>query len=135
VASELSAALRALLAERVDSFEKLELVMVLYRAPGQRASVRDLATALDLDRDEVRAIAFELTAGGLVRTNPTTEIRLEPTTPDDRAVLDELATAYDRDKIEVVKQIAESAMNRLRNLAGRAFADAFVIGKKPGGKR
>lgn len=132
--SELSTELRSLLAERVDSFDKLELVIVLHRAPEQRASVRDLAAALDLDRDEVRKIAAELTSAGLTHTNPSTEVRLQPATPEDRAVLDQLAAAYDRDKVEVVKQIAETAMNRLRNLAGRAFADAFVIGKKPGGR-
>jgi hypothetical protein len=37
------------------------------------------------------------------------------------------------EKLVLVKAIAGRAMDRLRNLAGRAFGEAFVIRKKPGG--
>jgi hypothetical protein len=81
----------------------------------------------------VRAIVAALSAGGLVARAADGAISLAPRTAEDRAALDELARVYDEDKIALVKAIAETAMDRLRNLAGRAFAEAFVIRKKPGG--
>jgi hypothetical protein len=61
------------------------------------------------------------------------DVTLAPRGPAEQRVLDELVAAYQDDRMTLVKVIAESALDRLRNLAGRAFADAFIIGKKPGG--
>jgi DNA-binding transcriptional ArsR family regulator len=132
VSSSLSPALRKLLDAHVESFEKLELLMFLRRSPGQRSTIGDLSLALDLGGDEVRAIVAALSAGGLVARAADGGIVLDPQRPEDRGVLDELARVYEEDKIVLVKAIAETAMDRLRNLAGRAFADAFVIRKKRG---
>jgi hypothetical protein len=129
----LSPSLLALLDQRVNSFEKLELVMALHREPTRRSTVRQLSDALDLDRDEVRGLAAELMDACLVVFTPPNDLLLEPTTPADRALLEVLARTYDTDKIALAKAIAESSMNRLRGLAGRAFAEAFVIRRKPGG--
>lgn len=128
----LSPALLALLDERVNSFDKLELVIALHRAPEMRASVRDLAAVLDLDRDEIRIAAGELAAARVVAINAAEEVRLVMSTADE-LVIRELVAVYQTEKVALVQTIASSAMHRLRNLAGRAFADAFVIRKKPGG--
>jgi DNA-binding IclR family transcriptional regulator len=133
VSAPLSNTLRRFLDARVDSFEKLELLMLLRRAPGGSSTVRELAHALDLGGDEVRTLIAALSTGGLVGRAPDGAVSLSPRTDEDRAAMDELAQIYDDDKITLVKAIAESAMERLRNLAGRAFAEAFVIRKKPGG--
>lgn len=133
VATPLSHTLRRLIDTHIDSFEKLELLMLLMRAPDERRTVGELARALELDADEVSSIVAALSAGGLVERAANGTVSLAPRTPEDRAALDELAQVYDDDKLELVKAIAESAMDRLRNLAGRAFAEAFVIRKKPGG--
>jgi Mn-dependent DtxR family transcriptional regulator len=133
VSAPLSNALRKLLDAHVDSFEKLEILMLLQRTPGGSRNVGELARELALGADEVRAIVAALGNGGLVARDPDGAVSLSPRTAEDRAALDELAQVYDHDKIALVKAIAESAMERLRSLAGRAFAEAFVIRKKPGG--
>jgi DNA-binding IclR family transcriptional regulator len=132
VATSLSRALRKLLDTRLDSFEKLELVMALRRSEARRSTIGELAHELDLARDDVRRIVLDLMKAGLV-TCVEDQVTLAPRAAGDQGVLDELAAAYQQDKMTVVKPIAESALDRLRNLAGRAFADAFVIGKKSGG--
>jgi DNA-binding MarR family transcriptional regulator len=130
--SILSPALRKLLDTQVESFEKLELLMLLRRSPsGRRAG--ELAIALNIGSDEVRAIVAALSAAGLVARAADGAISLAPQRPEGQAVLDELARVYEEDKIVLVKVIAETAMDRLRNLAGRAFADAFVIRKNKKG--
>lgn len=133
MSAPLSNALRKLLDAHVDSFEKLEILMLLRRTSSGSRNVRELAGALELDTGEVRAIVAALSDGGLVARDPDGAVSLSPRTADDQAALDELAWVYDHDKITLVKAIAESAMERLRSLAGRAFAEAFVIRKKPGG--
>jgi Mn-dependent DtxR family transcriptional regulator len=133
VSTALSQTVRQLLDTHVESFEKLELLMLLRRAPGGRSTSGELALALDLGGDEVREIVAALSSAGLVARADDGGISLAPRTAEDRAALDELARVYDEDKIALVKAIAETAMDRLRNLAGRAFADAFVIRKKRGG--
>lgn len=134
MSSILSPALRKLIDTQVESFEKLELLMLLRRTPSQRLTTGEVALALDLGSDEVRAIVTALSAGGLVARAADGAISLAPQNAEAQAVMDELAGVYEEDKIVLVKAIAETAMDRLRNLAGRAFADAFVIrkGKKGG---
>ena len=132
MSASLSPALRKLLDTHIESFEKLELLMLLRRAPEGSCTVAEAARTLGLGSDEVRTIAAQLATAGLVTRNDGT-IALAPRSPEDRATLDELGRVYDDDKIALVKAIAETAMDRLRNLAGRAFAEAFVIRKKPGG--
>jgi len=122
-----------LLDAHVESFEKLELLMLLRRAPGGSCTTGEIARSLDLDADEVREIVAALSAAGLVARAVDGAISLAPRTGEDRAALDELARVYDEDRIALVKAIAETAMDRLRSLARRAFAEAFVIRKKPGG--
>jgi DNA-binding transcriptional ArsR family regulator len=128
----LSQTLRKLLDTHVESFEKLELLMLLRRAPGSQTA-GELALALSLGADEIRETAAALSAAGLVTRAPDGRISLAPQTAEQRAALDELARVYEEDRIVLVKAIAETAMERLRSLAGRAFADAFVIRKKPPG--
>ncbi len=133
MSSGLSAGLLKLLDERIDGFEKLELIVLLCRAPAKSLSLRDLTSSLALDRSDVRRFATELNGVGLVKLTPTGDVRLELRNPDDNPLLDELARTYDTDKMVLVMTIAEASMNRLRNLAGRAFADAFVLRKPPRG--
>ncbi len=128
----LSPGLRRLIDRSLRSFEHLELVLALHRAPHQRSSVKDLAHSLDLDGGDVRAMVSELAAAGLV-DQVKDEVALAPKTVEDRTSVTELVAVSGADRIAIVMAIAESSMNRLRNLAGRAFADAFVIRKKPGG--
>lgn len=131
--TSLTPALRKLLETHVESFEKLELLMLLGRTPGGHQTAGELALALNLGTDEIREIVAALAAAGLIARAPDGQISLAPRTAEQRAVLGELARVYEDDRIMLVKAIAETAMERLRSLAGRAFADAFVIRKKPGG--
>jgi len=132
VSVTLSNAVRKLIGDHVESFEKLEVLMLLRRGRDGSITIGALARELALDTDEVRTIVAALSAGGLVAPGPDGTVALAPRTAEDQAALDELARVHDEDKIALVKAIASNAMERLRNLAGRAFAEAFVIRKKPG---
>jgi DNA-binding IclR family transcriptional regulator len=132
VSETLSPALRQLLDRCIDSFEKLELVMALARAVDRTSTVRDLARTIGVDPGDARTMVADLVACGIV-TAEEGRVKLDAG-PREEAVA-ELERVYDTDRMTLVKAIAEAAMDRLRNLAGRAFADAFVIRKKPGGEK
>ena len=132
MAVSLSRPLLELLDAKIDSFEKLELVVALYRRDSKRATVGDLARDFDWSRHDVREIVAALRHAHLL-AGEDEEVVLAPADANDNPVIDELVVVYDTDKIALVKAIADVALARLRNLAGRAFADAFVIGKKSGG--
>jgi hypothetical protein len=48
-------------------------------------------------------------------------------------VVDRLAIVYGEHRLEVMRLLSAHALERIRNSAARAFADAFVIGRKKDG--
>jgi hypothetical protein len=133
VNTELPPHVRRLLQNGIDTFEKLEVVVMLRAAPRSVMSVADLATGLKQERSVVRRAALELRAIALVDMTADDEIRLVAPTSRDFDSITELARLYADDRLAVVKALGEIAMQRIRNMASQAFADAFVIRKKPSG--
>lgn len=123
---------RDLLKSRIDSFEKLELVVALHAAPRTTMPIEQLATQLKMTRASVRHAALELRSAALVEVTTAGEVQLIPPSSRDVAAVDELVRCYREDEFAVVKALGEIALERIRNMAARAFADAFVLRKKPG---
>ena len=109
-------AVRRLLTEVIDSFEKLEIVMHVHRASFQLAPVRDIAKAISLPVDEVDSCVHALKAEGV----------FDPAGPW-RSSIDALVKMYDDDRIEVLNLMTSTSLERVRKQAARVFADAFVI--------
>lgn len=84
-----------------------------------------------MDRDDLRACLSQLTTAGFL-TSTGDKVALASRPAAEEAVLDEIVAIHDRDKTQLVIAITEIAMDNLRNLAGRAFADAFLLRKKSG---
>jgi DNA-binding GntR family transcriptional regulator len=131
LSSNYSAAVEELLTNRVDSFEKLEIVVALHAAPRATLTMGDMCRDLKLPRDTVRQAVGELRVASLVDVTPTGDVRLLPPTSRDHAAVTELVALYEGDRLAVVTKLSEIALARIRNMASRAFADAFVIRKKP----
>lgn len=131
MSSKLPDALTELLASRIDSFEKLELIVALQAAPRNTMSVDALCRQLKLSRDDIRQAAVELRTASLVALTSTGEVQLLPPTNHDHAAIAELVRVYEEDRLAVLKYMGEIALGRIRNMASRVFADAFVIRKKP----
>jgi hypothetical protein len=132
VSNELSTELRDLLSRRVDSFEKVELVMALRAAPHSTLTVEELSTRTRIPRDVVRSMVVELRAANLVERADRDSVQLVLPSGVDEASIAELEATYASDPIRVMKFLSEIAMNRIRSMASRAFADAFIFGKKKG---
>jgi len=123
-----SAAIRRLLFAPLDSFEKLEVVVALYRASAHTSSVAALAKLCELSPDitsrtidELARAGFVEGAEGLTRLTAGTE---------DLAAIGELVAVYDDDRIVIVRALSEISMDKIRRMAARTFADAFNLRKK-----
>ena len=126
--SRITPQLRRLLEAPLDTFEKLEICVELWTAAARTKSPKELAARIELPVDLVyRALAdlvaakFVELAGGLARL----------TIPADHVdQMQELVEIYATDRILIVRTLSELAMERVRGMAARAFADAFQLRKK-----
>jgi hypothetical protein len=126
--SRITPQLRRLLESPLDTFEKLEVCMMLWTATARTQSPRELSARIQLPVDlveraleELVAAKFVELAGGLARLTVPAHL------VDDVQALVEL---YATDRILIVRTLSELAVNRVRSMAARAFADAFQLRKK-----
>ena len=124
-APEQHARVRALLLGAIDSYEKLEIVLLLARAREPvdvtavaaaarvRTSVAEEALAMLADKD----VAFEASTG------------CWSLAPDGRWIdaVRDLVGLHDRERAAVMNLITDTTLERLREGSARAFADAFRI--------
>lgn len=115
-------AAKRLIAEVIDSFEKLEIVVHVHRAGFQVKPAAEIAKAIAMPVDEVDKCMRALQRDGV----------LDASGPW-RAALDALVQMYDSDRIEVMNLMTRTALERVRKEAARVFADAFVIRPKKKG--
>jgi DNA-binding FadR family transcriptional regulator len=106
---------RELLADRIDSVEKLEMVVALRDASGHTMSVDRLCRALQLSRETVRQAVIELRATAAVALTPRGEVRLLPLPSGDLAdAAIELARLHVGDRDVLVRALDEIAVGRIR---------------------
>ena len=115
---------RRLLETELDSFEKLELL----------ARIRATASGLELadpvfDNAAMRGTLDELVSAGFVEKRGRTCV-LGPRGAE--AAVVSLLSLYDADRMVVVGELSSLALERIRSMASRAFANAFVLRKKRG---
>jgi hypothetical protein len=115
-------AARRLISEKIDSFEKLEIVVYLHRSGYAATTPAEIAKATSMATDEVTKCMHELKAQGV----------LDPSGPWAPAIAT-LSRMYDEDRIEVLNLMTNTALARVRKEAARVFADAFVLRPKKKG--
>lgn len=132
---EMAAELLAVLRDRVTSLEQLEALLRLRGETHDRWSAADLATRLGLPIHAVEEALAALATQGLVHELDDDGQRRWCYRADavDDAVVLRLAEYYRARPLEVMRLLSAQALDRIRNSAARAFADAFVIGRKKDG--
>lgn len=115
-------AVRRLLADEIDSFEKLEIAVHVHRSGFKTPIASELAKVTSVPVDEVETCLKALRDAHV----------LDPQGPW-RSSLDALVRLYDEDRIEVMNLMTRTALERVRKEAARVFADAFVLKPKKKG--
>jgi len=126
------AELEGFLATCVESYEALEVLLLLHAERTRVWSLADLAGELHTREYELEAACVALCDAGLVQKTGQPERQHVAYAPADarrEAAVDALVRAYAVDRLGIVKIMNANAIDRIRNAATRVFADAFLIGR------
>jgi hypothetical protein len=122
-----SPALRRLLESKLDTVEKLELVLMLRDAA---TPLRDAALRLQVGEEVLRRVVDEVVRARLVEViAPDDQLRLLATA-DELDAIEEAAQIYSENRGRMTALFSAIALDRLRSMGARAFADAFAFRKK-----
>jgi hypothetical protein len=127
---------KTLLRDCIDSFEQLEILLLLHRRRDDTWAPDSIEGELNLDADAAETALEDLCRWSLIEVRVEGGVRCyryRPDTPGLEATIHALAKAYEEHRLEVIKLMNKNAIERVRTSAMRAFADAFVVGG--GGKK
>ncbi len=127
--SRLPGEVRKLLETDVNSIEKLDLIRYL-RSAGGPVPRAEISRVLDLDRETADTLIDELAGADLVEVaGARSPVRSGAAAAGEAC--EDLLRIYDEDRLLVVSTLSSLAMERIRNMAARAFGEALVSKKKP----
>jgi hypothetical protein len=137
--SPLSDAVQALVCEHVNSFEKLEILLLMRQDPLMQWTFETVSTRLNLPSSVATTALEELAATDLLEAGGSGNDRVFRYVPRSQQMshaVDELATTYQVDRLALMRLLATSSVQRMRSSLVKAFADAFRVrgpkGKGPG---
>jgi hypothetical protein len=121
---------RTLLIEKIDSFEKLEVLALLCAERTLAFTQRTAAARLRLTEPLVQTALLDLCAAGILDKQGD-EYRYQPRSEGVSRSAEGLCNAYNEDRVAVLNVLTHAALDRIRGSAANAFADAFRLrGKK-----
>lgn len=110
----------------IDSFEKLEIVR-LFRDRRPPHSSAEVARSLSLPADACELAIRELHRAGVLARRDDKDLWVLAPASGHKPALDALYQLYETNQIEVMKVMAQLAIDRVRAEAARTFADAFLL--------
>lgn len=128
LSEEIAHDIRAFMLAYVDSYEQLEILLLLHREAREAWPAPGVADALRIPLPSAAASLDELAARGLLRREGGSEgYRFAPADPSTADVVARLAVAYDERRVAVIDLMSANAMDRIRKSALRTFAEAFRV--------
>jgi hypothetical protein len=125
---------KALLRDHIESFEQLEILLLLRRRGADTVDSDAIAIELKLDFDTVTEVLGHLCRGHLAaRVGGEARLfRYSADRPGMDAAVSNIAQSYAENRLEVINLMNTNAIERVRTSAMRAFANSFLLG---GGKK
>ena len=133
--SSLPKDVQAFLRDHMESYEQLEILLLLRTRRGDFWAPGAVSGELHLPELVAEQALLALRQHGLlsVEVLPNSQrFRFRPESAELEALVEKLAEAYADHRIEVVRLMTASSIERLRARAARTFANAFLLGKKGG---
>jgi DNA-binding IclR family transcriptional regulator len=117
------------LRQHIESFEHLEVLLLLLRHHGQTWTAAAVAEHLQIEFELVSSALSHLTRQDLLRQDAdgTAGFRYGPGTAKLEAEATALAKSYMHDRVRVILLMNEHAVTRIRLSALRTFAEAFRL--------
>ena len=123
---------QALLRDHIESYEQLEVLLLLRREVGKTWAAERISERLGISPALAADALAALGTSRLVvahEDEPETRYAYAPEKASLVETVNRLASDYASARIEIIKLMSANAINRVRTGALRAFADAFVIRK------
>jgi DNA-binding IclR family transcriptional regulator len=121
---------RKLLHEHIESYEQLELLLLLRKQRDEEWTVEALTERLHISASLIIPALALLKASGLIATTSTAgRFAYRPTSSDLDAAAARLEREYAERPIGIIQSMSANAIERVRTAALRTFADAFVLRK------
>jgi hypothetical protein len=127
VIPSLSPELQELLHSKLDSFEKLEVVLTL-RAAGRPLSLNEVALELQVGTEALLRVVEGVIQAGIVARQDDEHFALRSGPWD--VLVDEAAHLHQHQPKLLMRAFTRIAMERIRGMSARTFADAFRLRKK-----
>jgi len=126
--ARVSSEARVLLETHLRSYEKLEVLHSL-RVAARPMSRGELGDACGLDIGTTSTVLFDLAHAKLIEVDAVAGLaRVGPAARE--PVCEGLMALYAEDRAVVMEVVNTISMGKIRSMAARAFADAFVIRRK-----
>jgi hypothetical protein len=122
-----------LLREHVETYEQLEVLLLLHRDRNRTWNADAAGTALSLSPEAAADALDHLYGRGLLAMAPSGSARLfryALTRGHTDEAVARLAREYGENRLEIIKLMSAYAIERVRTAAIRAFAVAFVLRRK-----
>ena len=132
-AEDLPDDVRALLHEHIESYEQLEVLLLLRRERHEPWTIVALAARLHIREELIGSALDGLKSGGLVIATgspPEPRFAYGPASSDLDAAAGRLDREYAERPIRIIQLMSANAIDRVRTAALHTFADAFVLKKK-----
>jgi hypothetical protein len=123
---------RDLLTKHIDTFEKLEVLVSLYRLRGTPLNEEQLGKELRLNSASLATALVQLATIGLLARDGESFAYPLAGTPRDECVK-WLAETYERDRLIIVRLMTVLSFERIRSSSMTMFAEAFRIRDRPDG--
>jgi len=120
----------ALLHEHIETYEQLEVLLLLRRERYEKWTVPGLAARLQVRAELIGSALEGLEAAGLVAVTGAAHFAYRPATSILDAATGRLDQEYTERPIPIIQLMSTNAIERVRNAALHTFADSFVLKKK-----
>jgi hypothetical protein len=124
---------RQLLAARIETYDQVEVLLLLHASGDRSWASGDVAANLRIPVSAADAALEHLctTRLALAATGPAGQrFKYAPADESANQAVAELAKAHARNRVEIIQLLSSNAIERIRNEAIRLFADSFLLGRK-----
>jgi hypothetical protein len=121
------------LRDQIQTYEQLEILVKIGRDPASDHLLDPLVRDLNLDSTAGAAVVDQLSTAGLLtitRDAAGDRVRCQENV---RTVIARLAEVYEADRIQLISEMTQNALERVRNSAIRTFSSAFLLGRRRDG--
>ena len=123
VKQQISEDVKIFIREQIQTVPKLEVLLLLHRDQSRSFTLAEIANELGFENDTAQEQLTSLEAIGLIETDKDkSKFRYHPGNPTFGSIVDNLAIAYRKQRVNILSAILAKDPNKVRS-----FVEAFKV--------